>query len=734
MWKNKIFDDIIYEVRQRRLGKAIGMLENHLLMNSGQAGMEQLLSLKNDYSLMAEYWCKGFADEKRQELYDQLVQRLYVITTNVAIHDRIHNSSFLLSSYSRPRKARKDWSLSSIRQMLESYVSDVAMLSLESEQVREQKKDELCQGHQQMMSDLFDYILTSRLWTDSLTDAFEEILLSPTIDAADQQLIVSAVMLSCMNAFCINKLRVLVHVYLKASEEPLRQRALVGWVLCIDDMMTDVYPAQRALIDELMQDERTCTELTELQMQMLFCVNAEEDQQTIQNEIIPELMRSNHLTYGRLGLEEVEEDPLEDILHPDAAEKNMERLEESVRRMMDMQKKGADIYFAGFSQMKRFSFFYDVSNWFVPFYKDHPGVSHIWKKAKPQRLLHTIMKLGAFCDSDKYSFTLAFDQVLSRLPKQMLDMFEKGEAVPMPVGGEVTLEEQRKPAFIRRLYLQNLYRFFRLFPQRSDFVDPFVSRHSVFFANGLFHGTVLEKRMIEVASFLNKRHQIADTINVLENVSPENRDLNYHLLWGSISMRKAAKSSFHASEAMDYYQAALDIDPANRRALMGYARACFAMQEYQKAYDTYEKLLAQQPDHAGAQLNAAACLTNLGRYEEALKPLYKLNYLSPDDEAVMRVLAWTLTLGGKCEQAVKLYDRLLSASQPQPSDLLNYGYCLWLLNDVAGAVGMFRQFLTDQKDETFSMEEELMERERGMLLAHGIGEVEILLMLDYLHQ
>jgi tetratricopeptide (TPR) repeat protein len=361
-------------------------------------------------------------------------------------------------------------------------------------------------------------------------------------------------------------------------------------------------------------------------------------------------------------------------------------------------------------------------------------VSHIWKKAKPQRLLHTIMKLGAFCDSDKYSFTLAFDQVLSRLPKQMLDMFEKGEAVPMPVGGEVTLEEQRKPAFIRRLYLQNLYRFFRLFPQRSDFVDPFVSSHSVFFANGLFHGTVLEKRMIEVASFLNKRHQIADTINVLENVSPENRDLNYHLLWGSISMRKAAKSSFHASEAMDYYQAALDIDPGNRRALMGYARACFAMQEYQKAYDTYEKLLAQQPDHAGAQLNAAACLTNLGRYEEALKPLYKLNYLSPDDEAVMRVLAWTLTLGGKCEQAVKLYDRLLSASQPQPSDLLNYGYCLWLLNDVAGAVGMFRQFLTDQKDESFSMEEELMERERGMLLAHDIGEVEILLMLDYLHQ
>ena len=733
MWKNRTFEEIILEVRRRRLGKAIGMLENHLLMNSGQAGMEQLLSLKNDYSLMAEYWCKGFADEKRQELYDQLLQRLYVITTNVAIHDRMRNSSFLLSSYSRPRKARKDWSLSSIRQLLENYVSDMAMLSLESEQVREQKKDELCQAHQQAMSDLFDYILTSRLWNDSLADAFEEILLSPTIDVTDQQLIVSAIMLSCMNAFCISKLRILVRVYLKAIDEPLRQRALVGWAFCLDDMMTDVFPAQRDLVDELLQDERTCTELTELQMQMLFCMDVEEDQRTIQNEIIPELMRGNNLAFGRMGLEEVEEDPLEDILHPDAAEKNMERMEESMRRMMDMQKKGADIYFAGFSQMKRFSFFSDVSNWFVPFYKEHPGVSHIWKKAKPQRLLHTIMKLGAFCDSDKYSFTLAFDQVLNRLPKQMLELIEKGEAVPMPVGGEVTLEEQRKPAFIRRLYLQNLYRFFRLFPHRSDFADPFDSQRCVFFSNGLFHGTVLETRMIEVASFLNKRHLTANAINVLENMSPEHYDLNYHLLWGSISMRKAAKSPFHASEAMDFYQAALDIDPSNRRALMGYARACFAMQEYQKAYDTYEKLLAQQPDHAGAQLNAAACLTSLGRYEEALKPLYKLNYLSPDDEAVMRVLAWTLALCRKGEQAVKFYDRLLSASQPQPSDLLNYGYCLWLQNDVTGAVGMFRQFLDDQKDDFFSMREELQEREHDMLLAHGIGEVEILLMLDYLH-
>ena len=45
--------------------------------------------------------------------------------------------------------------------------------------------------------------------------------------------------------------------------------------------------------------------------------------------------------------------------------------------------------------------------------------------------------------------------------------------------------------------------------------------------------------MIEVASFLNKRHQIADTINVLENVSPENRDCSITLSSSSKSFNLA---------------------------------------------------------------------------------------------------------------------------------------------------------------------------------------------------
>lgn len=100
-------------------------------------------------------------------------------------------------------------------------------------------------------------------------------------------------------------------------------------------------------------------------MQLIFSLNAEKDTNTIQKEIMPDLMKNQNFQVTQFGLVEREEDPMEDILHPEASEQRMEKLEATFGRMMDMQKQGSDIYFGGFSQMKRFPFFYDICNWFT---------------------------------------------------------------------------------------------------------------------------------------------------------------------------------------------------------------------------------------------------------------------------------------------------------------------------------------------------------------------------------
>ena len=200
-------------------------------------------------------------------------------------------------------------------------------------------------------------------------------LLSPTVDSNDQQLIVAAIMLALMSQFDMVKFRLLTDVYRQSQDEHVRQRALVGWVFSLDRHLINVFPEQKAIIDEMLQSDEVCQELTELQMQLILTLNAEKDNDIISREIMPDLIKNNSFQITRNGIEETEEDSLEEILHPDIAEQRMEKLEASMQRIIDMQKQGVDVYFAGFAQMKRYPFFYDISNWFVPFFMQHPDVA-----------------------------------------------------------------------------------------------------------------------------------------------------------------------------------------------------------------------------------------------------------------------------------------------------------------------------------------------------------------------
>ena len=720
---------------QRQLGKGIGMLENYLLVHPRQADMNELVSLRDDYHLMASYWQRGFDDPQREQVYDKLLKRLFALVSNVAVNWQLENSPFLKALHLRPRKVRKDWSMTAVRTSLEEFVSELAMLSLEeNEEKRRTRTQQLHSEHWDLMRDLFDYVLTSRHWRESLANAFLDMLLSPTLASIDQQLLVSAITLAAMQNFCYQKFRVLTEVYARATDEQLRQRALVGWVLCADDQWVEVHPEMRDVIGTLCADEQTRTQLAELQMQLMYCQDADADRATIQKEILPDIINGSNLKVTKHGLVEMDEDSLEEILHPEASEQAMERMEQSVRRMADMQRQGADIYFGGFSQMKRFPFFNDICNWLLPFYPQHPGIAAIWNNNKSHRFLKAITRMGAFCDSDKYSFVLAFEQVLGHLPHNVVQMIEQGEAA-MPVGGEVTADEQQQPAFIRRVYLQNLYRFFRLFPARGEFRNPFGSeegteippRGILFFASSLMGTQQMVAQTMAVARFLLKRHQWHQAAAVLLNIPKELHDYQYYMMMGTVTQHLPEHTRLSMHEC---YHKALECKPDSEKAQAGLARALFNNQAYEDALEVYERLLAAYPDHRVYQLNAAVCMANLERADEALKLLYRLSYQDADDIAVNRVLAWTLTLAGKYEQADKLYCKIIDTESPQSADMLNYGYNLWLSRHVTTAIGMFRQFMASQDNADFKLYEEFMGNEHQLLGARGITDTEIRLMAD----
>ena len=616
----------------------------------------------------------------------------------------------------------RDWSPQNIREELETFVSDVAILELEPSQQRETKQRELYRQHQHDMNVLFDQILTSDIWTDGIATVMEDMLLSPTVDTNDQQLIISAMMLSTLEHFDMAKFRTLIHVYEKAVDERVRQRALVGWVLTLNSrLVASIYPEQIDLVHHLLEDEDHCKELVELQEQIVFCMNAEHDTQTIQREIMPDLMKNQSFRMTRNGIEETEEDPMEDILHPGEQERKLEQMEASFQRMVNMQKQGSDIYFGGFSQMKRFTFFNELSNWFMPFYPNHPDVVEVMDKTGLSRFLNVMGEKGPFCNSDKYSFVFAFQQVINQIPQNMREMLMRGEATV----NELATEELESAAYIRRTYLQDLYRFFRLFPMRTAFVNPFdVDGSYLFFADPIFSKTHLELFFNDVTAFFLKQDRLYNVLKLLANYGEARRDFQFWMMSGYLAQHYANESALAFSDLQSYTNA-LEIQPDHERALAGLARALFSREMYEEALETYDKLLTICPEKKSYRLNFAVSLTNLGRYDEALKELYRLNYEMPDDRNVNRVLAWTLVCEGKYEAADKIYDQLLAASNVHPDDLLNYGYSLWFSGHIDEAADCFHRFLK----ETDCEPEFILENEADLLREKGITEPEQQMML-----
>ena len=140
------------------VGKAIAEMETYLAAYPQQQTTEKLKGIKTEYQLMEDYWRKGVVDPQLTQLYQHLLQRLYVLFGNVASYYHTLSHPTLSGIYSRVRMEHQDWSLKMIRKEMEDFVSSVAMLEFETEQAREVKKELLYRNHQLQMNALFNYI------------------------------------------------------------------------------------------------------------------------------------------------------------------------------------------------------------------------------------------------------------------------------------------------------------------------------------------------------------------------------------------------------------------------------------------------------------------------------------------------------------------------------------------------------------------------------------------------
>ena len=717
----EILSKTIGFLMDKRLSNAIEILEQLYVQRPSLMGHGEFEAIKTDYQLMVDFMGRGFSDSHRESLYSSLLQRLYRVTADLEISWRCRNVSAYVNSFRVIDHLNTSHDF--IRTVLEAFVSDIAMLSLQPEETREQKTAELYERHHSFMNRLFNALWTSCQWTDDDCTFYTELLLSPTVVSTDQQVIVSAISLGAMNQFDINKLKTLVNVYQKATDEHVRQRALVGWVLSVFEGM-DIFPEQDAIVRKLCENPAITKELLTLQIQFFYSKDVEKDNDKIQRDIMPDIMRNSNLTIGRLGIMEKEEDTIESILHQDADEKRMEQLEEKVRKMMDMQKQGSDIYFGGFSQMKRFPFFSDMVNWFTPFYLNHPALRSVINKLGDTKFLNTLMERSNFCESDRYSFAFALEQVISQLPSDIKEVMGSDVAL-----GPLAESDDREDAIsIRRTYLQDLYRFFRLYPTAKDFINPFEDNgksdfvaDTFFFTYKSFMGTGLDDVKLRLALHLYKHKQMMELAELLTTFQSD--DPRYAILMGytNIDMGKA-------EFAYQFFDYALKAEPDNQWALKGKARAALDNEDYITAEEVYSKLLKLKPNHKTYTMNRCVALLKLGRTSEVREELFRLDYQYPDDMNVKRILAWAMLSDNSLDKASQLYDTLLT-SNPAHEDYLNAGYCQWAMGNIQKAVALFREWLAKSGKSAEQLLNEFRSDEETLSM-YNISETDCFLMLS----
>ena len=700
--------------------------------------------VKNDYRLMQDAMMRGLRDDKIDEVYADIMRKVYGAGLDVLIEEKVKRYSSY--AYARVSAQQTEAHPDAVRTVLEAYVQDMAMMAFEPENTRKAKMEKLTADHHAYMKQLFNALLVAPMWNDRRAADFADLLLSPTIDRDDALLLVSAVMLATMNVNDPYKWDMLAEVYVRATDKVLKMRALVGWVLSLpyDPRGPRLFPFVQERIKAMLADKTTLKQMLDMQMQMLFCCNADADNEEIQRNIMPTLIKNTNLQMTRLGIVEKEDDPMKDIMDPNAAERDMEEMERKYRKMMDMQKQGSDIYFGGFSKMKTFPFFNDLCNWFAPFNAAHPALGAARERLAGSTFLNNLMENGPFCDSDKYSFALAIAQIMDRMPDNVKEMLNSDATF----GPTVSKDEQEDPAYICRSYLQSLYRFFRLYRSKRDFLNPFIldelednDGNALFLSYKLLACPEMEENAVALCGFLLKRKMMRELMSMaICYKSSQNPRLVRFLALVPMTDGKW-------QEAYDLF-ASVPEDQHTEESLRGMAHCCMSLKRFGEAVAIYRRLLVMHPDSFSYQLNLAVCLMSSDAFsscgdaassscgdvasscdasscdasscnasscdasscdaasslggkvearpnkvvEEGTKLLYKLDYEHPNNANVRRVLAWCTMLQGNFDKAIDIYMRLLSQPDAVSADRLNAAYAHWLSRDVARAVALLREY------------------------------------------
>ena len=676
---------------------------------------DEYRNIEETYRFILKYTVEGTRDPEREKVYRKLIVSVYELADKVVGKLRLKYSSS--AEYDKKRSLSKP-----VIGDTGVYLTEIEDFYLQDKETSEGygvgNAPETTPGHSgetshengkkkseekgQESYDASEHIkkihrLFYHIWfTDSPSSdeakQWRKIVFSTVLPAHYKAFMVTAVTLSLLRYFDKEKLMILFDTY-NPEEPEISQRALIGLLTGFYryDSRLRFYPQISGRLRIMTEDSGFRRNIEHIIIQFIKSKDTEKLQKRIRDELLPEMIKISPHLKNKINLESLMEEGLAEDRNPDWEDifKDSPGFLSKIEEFSEMQMKGDDVFLGSFSMLKSFPFFGEMSNWFLPFFAENPEIhSSIDTEDETEKnLVNVISKVPVLCNSDKYSLCFS----INRLPKDNLKFMAQAMKAETEQMDEIREDEElidpeKKTGFVSNRYIQDLYRFYKLYPRRKDFKDLFSWRLD--FHNKSVLGAIIKedpKMMRNIAEYYFAKDHYKDAADIFNYLVEKNKigELYQKIAW-------CYQKTGNYSKALDYYLKAelYDINHQwnNKKIAFCYRN----LKKPEKALEYYKVVEGENPDDLGNQLNTGHCLLEMNRFDEALQSYFKVEYLAPGNKKVWRPIAWCSFLTGKLEQAEKYLLKLME-EQPNKHDLINMGHLQWALGNRESALEYYRR-------------------------------------------
>ena len=700
------------------LYQAISLLRKNINLPELAFDRKKLDKIEETYKFLLSFYIKNIPDDNREENILKLKSELIELNDAILKYYDIKESPLSYSAAKRFENIQN----SSLFFRLQEYKDSLQTITeADSENIDFRRQNELA------LSNLFNYIWTMHGSSKEDYNLLkQELLENNSLELKSQ--IISAILLGNLNYYDKNALVLLLDIYESAIDVSVQAKALVAITFILihhyDKIIRDNILTKRL---SLWHD--SSLEKSRIKNIIFNIIRTNETQRIsfkVQNEVMPELFKLKPDILEKLKGFSNNDESEEGESNPDWEELlENSSLGEKLRELSEIQMEGGDFMMLAFSNLKDFSFFRNVSNWFLPFNISHSQINENGNISDEFKKIFEIDDI--ICDSDKYSFALS----LQRMPESQKNILSSRMGEQLEQLKEIIEEKESKitePDFNKttKLYIRNIYRFFQLYYKKREFKDPFAS--SEYFKNPLLSFVLNnEDTALLLAEFYLKNNFFNESLQayiVADNFNGANP-----VVWEKIGYCHEKLNNI--KDALVWYKKAELLKPESKWLIKRIAMLLKNSGEYKEAYEYYDRLNREIPDNVTNLMNLGLCLMQLNKYKEALSHFYHAEYLNPDKKDIRRAIAWLELFDKNYDKSLSYYSKIINEGEVKSEDYLNLAYLYFIQGNRGEAFYSLKKSLSLEAGNYNSLKE-MIRKDEEALKKIGINPSEFNLLTEAL--